>query len=50
MNQALPQDYVNENNAKTEKQLVLAGHRLAKTIEMIFNPKEDTNTSDAFLQ
>lgn len=50
MNQALPQDYVNENNAKTEKQLVLAAHRLAKTIEMIFNPKEEATTSEAFLQ
>ena len=50
MNQALPQDYVNENNKKTERQLVLAAHRLAKTIQMIFNPKEDATTSDSFLQ
>ena len=50
MNQALPQSYIDENNAKTEKQIVLAAHRLAKTIEMIFNPKQDTSTSDAFLQ
>ena len=50
MNQALPQDYVNENNKKTQKQLVLAAHRLAKTIQMIFNPKENATTSDSFLQ
>jgi hypothetical protein len=50
MGQALPADYVSKNNKIAQKRLVLAGHRLAKTIEMIFNPKTEEAVSDSFLQ
>jgi hypothetical protein len=36
---ALPQSYVDKNNNLAARQIVLAGHRLAKTIEMIFGGK-----------
>ena len=50
INQALPQEYVSRNNQVAEKQLVLAAHRLAKTIEMIFNPKAVEESASSFLQ
>ncbi len=49
MNQALPDTYVQKNKANAERQLVLAGFRLAKTIEMIFNPKAKVAENQSFL-
>ena len=40
MGQALPADYIDRGTIVAEKQLVIAGFRLAKTIEMIFNPNQ----------
>ena len=56
MNEKLSEEYISKNNKITERQLVIAAHRLARTIEMIFNPKEeDLSTeqqsgNDNFLQ
>jgi len=36
---ALPQTYIDKNNNIAVRQLVLAGHRLAHTIEFIFGDK-----------
>lgn len=52
MNQALPQDYIDKNNNIAARQLVLAGHRLAMVIEMIFGKSlaQEEIAASAFLQ